>query len=164
MALINHIVSRIGFRRWALPLVATALSTGTANATTYLCDIQPKYGEVTIAPELAVQVFEDRASARVIDGVVNTVRDNGAFGSVEKRPALLQVTWEMRLPRRVHRGTTDRFTYRVVIWPDGRAVVTGLANLGNERARSTGRCAVSDRSLDDIGTFGQRLDKPLRRF
>lgn len=145
--------------------LAVALSFGAtaANADTYLCTIKPKFGEITIAPELAVQVFEDHGTARVMDGVINTVQPDGAIGKVERRPALTRVSWDLWLDRKNNTKRQDGFTYRVAIMPDGRAIVT--ANINNfYRARSTGHCRITETDLDNIGTFGQRLDKPLRKF
>lgn len=139
-----------------------AASTGAASADMYLCTVKAKYGRITIGPELAIEVFEDRGTARVLDGVIHSIQQDATFAKVEKRPALTRVSWVLRL--RVGNSpqhTRDVF-YSASIMPDGRAIINATVEVSNIYKRSTGHCKVSKQNFDDLGNFGTKLDRPLR--
>lgn len=150
----------------ALLFLCISMSTGASQADTYLCQIKPKYGRVTISPELAISFSDDSNAAAVLDGVLHTGVGESAVGNVTRKSNQTRITWMASLPYRSDRGKSKKeFTYRATIWPDGKILLTGqVGQMGiGDYVRSTGHCETTTRSLNEIGTFGQRLDRPLRK-
>ncbi|MEM8804051.1 MAG: hypothetical protein AAGF55_16115, partial [Pseudomonadota bacterium] len=87
----------------ALLFLCISMSTGASQADTYLCQIKPKYGRVTISPELAISFSDDSNAAAVLDGVLHTGVGESAVGNVTRKSNQTRITWMASLPYRSDR-------------------------------------------------------------